>query len=144
MSARIVAATGFTGQISFDAIETDRGLVALECNPRGTSGVHLAVQQPAALAAALLGQSVAPPALAGLEPRLLLLPLLLSQPRLLFTRSGRQALAAACDALASAGVGLWPQVRALAELATHAARRRQSLALASTHDIEWNGESFDA
>lgn len=32
---------GFTGNIAFDFIETSKGLYAIECNPRGTSGLHL-------------------------------------------------------------------------------------------------------
>lgn len=36
-----VAATGLSGQLAFDFIETPEGLFALECNPRATSGVHL-------------------------------------------------------------------------------------------------------
>jgi hypothetical protein len=40
--ARFVAETGFSGQISFDFIQTDDGrLFPLECNPRATSGLHL-------------------------------------------------------------------------------------------------------
>ena len=37
----------FSGQIAFDFIETDDGVVyALECNPRATSGVHLLASHP--------------------------------------------------------------------------------------------------
>ena len=44
---RFVAAVGFTGQIAFDFIETDQGeVMALECNPRATSGVHLLASYP--------------------------------------------------------------------------------------------------
>jgi glutathione synthase/RimK-type ligase-like ATP-grasp enzyme len=40
--AEIVAALSYTGQISLDFIETPDGrIVALECNPRATSGLHL-------------------------------------------------------------------------------------------------------
>jgi hypothetical protein len=40
--ARFVESTGFTGQIAFDFIEDESGVVrALECNPRSTSGLHL-------------------------------------------------------------------------------------------------------
>ncbi len=144
MSARFVAATGFTGQISFDAMVTDRGLVALECNPRGTSGVHLAVQDPSSLASALLGHGDEGVSLPPLEPRMLVLPLLLNRPGLVLTRAGRAALAASRDALRCAGVGPLAKLCAFSELAWHAARRRTSLAVAATADIEWNGEPFDA
>lgn len=42
-----VAASGWTGQIAFDFIEQpDGAVVAIECNPRATSGVHLLASQP--------------------------------------------------------------------------------------------------
>jgi hypothetical protein len=43
-----------TGQVSFDFIETDGGVVAIECNPRLTSGAHLFRDDPR-LADALTG-----------------------------------------------------------------------------------------
>ncbi len=38
IAQRIVDALNFTGQVSFDFIASDEGLVAVECNPRPTSG----------------------------------------------------------------------------------------------------------
>lgn len=134
---RLVAATKFTGQISFDVIETASGqLVALECNPRGTSGVHLAAQHPLALAAAVLGQLTTPLPSLACEPRLLHVPLLLGHPSTwLRWRADRRR-----DALRAAGLSLGAQLRALAELSCLALRQRTSLARASTADFEWNGE----
>ena len=44
---RFVEATLFTGQIAFDFIESPDGeIVALECNPRATSGIHLLASEP--------------------------------------------------------------------------------------------------
>lgn len=44
---KFVAESGWTGQIAFDFIETTTGaVVAIECNPRATSGVHLLATQP--------------------------------------------------------------------------------------------------
>ena len=44
---RFVEATLFTGQIAFDFIESPDGeIVALECNPRATSGIHLLASDP--------------------------------------------------------------------------------------------------
>ena len=40
-ATRIVEATGYHGQISLDFRRGQDGLVALECNPRPTAGVHL-------------------------------------------------------------------------------------------------------
>jgi hypothetical protein len=141
MSERIIGETGFSGQISFDAMETEHGLVALECNPRGTSGVHLAVQQPLVLAEALLGSRMEPaPFLAA--PRMLLLPLLLNHPGFVFRRKSRHMIRTAKDALVSAGIPLWAQAKALAELGWLAIRTGRSMPLASTADIEWNGEEI--
>jgi len=38
---RVVAATGYHGQLGFDFRRDSRGLVVLECNTRPTAGVHL-------------------------------------------------------------------------------------------------------
>jgi predicted ATP-grasp superfamily ATP-dependent carboligase len=38
---RVIAATGYHGQIGFDFRRDSRGLVAIECNTRPTAGVHL-------------------------------------------------------------------------------------------------------
>lgn len=137
LSARIVAATGFTGQISFDVIESiDGGLVALECNPRGTSGVHLAAQHPKILATAVLGQLTTPVASLAFEPRQLHVPMLLNHPPAWRQwREGRER-----DALRAAGLSLGSQVRSLLEMTLLAARHGTSIARASTADFEWNGE----
>ncbi|TPX57361.1 hypothetical protein SpCBS45565_g08221 [Spizellomyces sp. 'palustris'] len=37
----LIQKLGYTGQIALDFIETDSRLVAIECNPRATSGIHL-------------------------------------------------------------------------------------------------------
>ena len=51
--ARIVAAERFDGFISFDLIlQPDGAVEGIECNPRGTSGLHFV--EPGSLAAALL------------------------------------------------------------------------------------------
>jgi hypothetical protein len=38
---RVVEATGYHGQVSFDFLRTPQGLVPVECNPRPTAGVTL-------------------------------------------------------------------------------------------------------
>jgi predicted ATP-grasp superfamily ATP-dependent carboligase len=143
LSERFISETGFTGQISFDVMETERGLVALECNPRGTSGIHLAVQRPMLMAEALLGRGLEAASFLA-EPRMLLLPLLLNHPGLLFSGQCRQTLRTAKDAMASAGIPLRAQAKALLELGWVAIRNGMSMPMASTADIEWNGESIGA
>ncbi|MEO6993845.1 MAG: hypothetical protein ABI273_09470 [Lacunisphaera sp.] len=142
LSERFIEKTNFTGQISFDVIETKTGLVALECNPRGTSGVHLAVQQPAALAASLLGRRAEFKTGFRSAPRMLLLPLLLNHPGSLFRRGDRDRLRGAQDALRAAGISFFAQAKAVAEMSGCAIRLRSGISKASTADIEWNGESI--
>lgn len=140
LCARFIAATHFTGQIGFDVIDTGEKLVAIECNPRGTSGVHLAVQDPAGLAAALLGGQSAHPTRRAPQPGMLLLPLLLRRPSVLCHRLHRQRLRAARDVLSAAGITPWRQGIALGEMLWRSIRAGLSLTEAATVDIEWNGE----
>ncbi len=144
MSGRFIQATGFTGQISFDAMETADGLVALECNPRGTSGVHLAAQQPAILAAALLGEANGAQSGFVAEPRFLQLPLLLQHPGTWLRADGRRHLRAGRDALGAAGISRRAQLQALAAITALALKLGLSVSRASTADIEWNGEPINA
>jgi predicted ATP-grasp superfamily ATP-dependent carboligase len=53
---RVVAATGYHGQIGFDFRRNHGGLFVLECNPRPTAGVHLVSDD------ALVDAVLAPPA----------------------------------------------------------------------------------
>lgn len=140
LCADFIAATAFTGQISFDVIETADRLVAIECNPRGTSGVHLAAQQPAALASCLLGETNSTTPHFAAQARQLRLPLLLNHPGAPFRSVQRALLHAAPDSLRFAGIPVFAQTAALAELAWHALRRGVSFSRASTADFEWNGE----
>lgn len=142
LSAQIIRETHFTGQISFDVMETKSGLVALECNPRGTSGVHLAVQQPAALTAALLGHTPELSSAFRAAPRMLTLPLLLHRPGSIFRAQDRRRLRDAKDALHAAGIPLFAQARAVAEMGWCALRKGMTIPRASTVDIEWNGETI--
>jgi len=136
MSERFARATRFTGQLSFDVIQTTKGPVALECNPRGTSGVHLAAQHPDLLRRALLGEAVEMPRLA---PAMLALPLLACHPTLLLSADGRRSWTAARDAMSQAGVSIPAQVRAMGEMLWKAASNGTAVLATSTKDIEWNG-----
>ena len=143
--------TGFTGQIGFDFIEDEVGRFhVLECNPRGTSGVHLFNDQPLAMIQALNGTH---PGLlsATPKPRMVALAMLLfAAPGLL--RRGPTAwhrfvrdYAAAGDVVARPGDlrPLLAQFPALAEIAWRALTRRCSLLAATTIDIEWDGQPLD-
>ncbi|QQA42096.1 ATP-grasp domain-containing protein [Pelagovum pacificum] len=140
---RFVAGTGWTGQVSFDFIETaEGGVLPLECNPRATSGLHF-FSDGAAVLSAILGQAFATPDVTGpLGVRLALAlyggPAALRHGRLSDFRQMWRETADVLD---------WPgdprpgrlQWRALAEIAAIAARNGISLQAASTRDIEWNG-----
>ena len=137
LSMEFIAATRATGQICFDVIATASGLVALECNPRGTSGAHLAAQHPDHFARALLGEKISLP---PTSPVMLALPMLMYHPGLLFSPSGRQAWHLAKDAMRNARIPFPAQTLATCELAFRAFCGGRNLLEQSTQDIEWNGE----
>lgn len=129
---------GLSGQVSFDVMLTEKGLVALECNPRGTSGIHLAAQQPKELVNALLYGAVAP-ASGKWEPRMLGLALICYQASKFATKKGLYDYRRAKDALACADVPWYGPLLTTAELALAAMKHKKSLIDTSTHDFEWNG-----
>jgi len=143
--ARFGAATGYTGQVGFDFIESADGRChVLECNPRATSGVHLFDDQPEALVAALLGQpGVLQPSPA---PRMVALAMLLfAAPRHVFKRDFWRDYAAARDVVTCPGdyAPLAAQIPALLEIIGRALARRRGLLAAATADIEWDGQPMD-
>ena len=139
MSARFVEATAATGQLSFDVIDTAAGLVAIECNPRGTSGAHLAAQDPEAFAAALLGVEHIVSTV-DLRPMMLSLPMLAYHAVRLLEPQVRSAWRKATDPLSVAAVPRWAQCLATTELLARSIWTGKGALAASTHDIEWNGE----
>jgi hypothetical protein len=136
MAAALAAHLKLSGQFSLDVIDTGERLVALECNPRGTSGVHLAAQFPEAFSKALLGECTAP----ELAPQaaMLGLPLRLYHPLQALRGALRADIARAQECVAGAGVGLWPAIAATLEILTKAAVSGKDVLSTTTHDIEWN------
>lgn len=140
-----VAATGWTGQISFDLIRRGDGTVLpIECNPRATSGLHFFRDGPG-FATALAGGPVLSPDVQ--RPQGVPLALWLYGLPGIFRPGGLRRFRAA---LRDTGdVMDWPgdrltirhQMRSLVEFARIALRHRIGLQAASTHDIEWNGTS---
>jgi hypothetical protein len=137
----IAAATGASGQLSFDVIRRPDGtIVPIECNPRGISGLHL-FDSTAALAAALLGEGgfVTPDARARhLGPAMWLLgaPQALLQGR---WAAFRQDLARSRDVLREPGATLGAFLDA-GRFALVGLSRGRSASGQTTDDIEWNGE----
>ncbi len=141
--AAYVAATGWTGQISFDFRRDEAGrLRVLECNPRATSGIHFFGPRSGLAATLLDGR----PALPDITRPLMVPAAMLVYGLPTALRSGRvgdwrRDRKRAADALAWPGDVLprTAQPRALLELSAIAVRRRISLIEASTDGIAWNG-----
>jgi hypothetical protein len=140
-----VQGTAWTGQISFDFIQTDNGQVLpLECNPRATSGLHFFTDGATFSRAVCTGVGEVIPDVSGsLTVRLALwfygIPMIAR-------RNDRKTF---LDALRlSEEVIDWPndpvgwatQVRSLAEFSGLALRHWTRLERASTWGIEWNGK----
>ncbi|MFC9707431.1 ATP-grasp domain-containing protein [Paenibacillus sp. NPDC056933] len=149
--SQFVQATGFSGQIGFDFIETEDGhLYAIECNPRATSGIHLfhhgdeLVQALIAPDKLVKEGTVVIPKLGS--KAMLMLPMLgsglqqLLQPGSLRAwmtawRGTRDVVYLRHDAKP------WFEQFAVVLSAWRLARKHKlSLTEALTHDIEWNGE----
>ena len=142
------AVTCYTGQVGFDFIEDADGQVhVLECNPRGTSGIHLFDDQPEALVAALLGESGRSEMLRPLpKPRMVALAMLLfAAPRRAFNARFWRDFHSAGDVISRSGDRgpLFAQVPALLEISARALHRRCGLLAAATADVEWDGQVLD-
>jgi hypothetical protein len=135
----IAAAGGLTGQLAFDVIRTaDGGIVPLECNPRGTSGIHLFRRSPD-LARALMGEGQAGPrggpVCLGAAMALLGLPQALRAGQ---TRRFLQDWRRADEALPVTSERLGAVLDA-ARFALTGLRHGRSATAQSTADIEWDG-----
>lgn len=137
--ARFVEGTAWKGQVSFDLIRQANGaLVALECNPRATSGVHF-FRDPQAFAAAFPGGPMVRPDGTGLQA---VKAAMWVYGPLQAPHRFRGDIKAAQDVL------VWPgdpaparkQLAATWEIARVALRHRIGLTRAATHDIVWDGD----
>ena len=139
-----VKAETLSGQFAFDFVETPEGVVAVECNPRATSGVHLLASEPD-FARAFWNEAerlIVPAAgsASRIGPALLFAPQAW-QSGTMFMRWLRawrapDAIFRLNDPLPALLQGL-----SLTHFIFQALRLRVSLLGASTHDIEWNGPS---
>jgi len=140
---KIASDTLATGQLAFDVIRRPDGvIVPIECNPRGTSGIHLFRAAPT-LARAIMGeQDFAMPdgGAAHLAPAMWLLgaPCAVVHGRFAAFRDdlrrSRNALALPGEKFANLAA-LMDAGRFFATGLIHG----RSAAAQSTHDIEWNG-----
>lgn len=134
--------TGYTGQVGFDFIESEDGMFyVLECNPRGTSGVHLFGESPDRLCEALLMRPTEP-FFPRSGPKMVGLAMIVSAPLLGWDRTFWKDFYKAKDVIGVEGdsMPLWIQPLCLAEICLRALKKRTSLLEAATEDIEWNGQ----
>jgi hypothetical protein len=132
---RFVAHHVLSGQFAFDFFETANDVLAIECNPRLTSGVHCFRALPK-VADALLMPSSWPPGVL-LEPE----PEQQFRSRLALAASGKWHASGA--GLLDAHDDPWPrrlQLVSWTHLLGRALLMRQDPRRVSTRDIEWNGE----
>lgn len=141
---RYVERHQWTGQVAFDFRRDEHGTpLAIECNPRATSGLHL-WEPNAALGAALMGQSATLSPVSA-TPMVGLAMLAMALPKALKARhfkAWRRDWDQATDAVGAPGDRLPAllQLLALAEIGTKALISRKGLLETSTADIEWNGQ----
>lgn len=140
-ATKVIGTHQLHGQISFDVMLSASGVIALECNPRGTSGVHLAAQHPLQLEQALFGAVQPHGQLAdGPRPRCLAIPFLLYNGLALVTsQKARIAWLHAKDATREAGIPLIGGAISTLELSMRALRSGVGMEAASTLEFEWNG-----
>jgi hypothetical protein len=143
---QFVAARQFTGQISFDFIETATGDVqAIECNPRATSGVHLFAGQAAFAESFFNQQRACLSPNPGTSSMLFTAMLVYGLPAALRKRTLKRWFAEfmhSRDVIFSLHdpAPALLQLRSVLYFVLLGWRRGISPLEASTFDIEWNGE----
>lgn len=136
--------SNYTGQISFDLIEQENGtIIAIECNPRATSGLHL-YRPEDQIGKAILDRLPSNSPNEGRKAQytlpLIALSLFRLGPRQLISllKGGREVTLGYRDILPGiASLGLIPYY------AWQAWRKGMGITEASTYDIEWNGSSCE-
>lgn len=132
----------FTGQLSFDFIDTENGLFAIECNPRMTSGLHLfeeredfhhiftqipiAPLKPKAHVKNMMGVLVLLYGLSDLKNLFSNIKTFMTSKDIIFRRNDLNPFI--------------DQFRAFFWLTKESRRRAISISKLTTADIEWNGE----
>lgn len=145
VTEKVGAATGITGQLSFDLIVDADGVAhPIECNPRSVSGIHL-FDASAALGGAIVEGESCPSPEAGvlrhMAPAMALIGLPTAVASGRFSEL-REDWRRSSDVIAR-GEGMRVTlgcVRDAAGFAMQAMKARRSPASATTADIEWDGE----
>lgn len=138
-----IAKHNYTGQVAFDFIEASDGIYVIECNPRGTSGLHL--MDLNTIEAALFADG--PAITEHGQPMAFKFPLRFYKAlNQLDTKVGawfREDMKCALDVLKPPqhpSPGLRATLANLAELLWRRLRQGVKLTEAATYDIEWNGD----
>jgi ATP-grasp domain-containing protein len=140
---RFATETGWHGQVSFDFIRAENGqLVAIECNPRATSGLSLFSAGDGLVQAIIEGTQAAVPsrkqlAIKGTTMLAGVFGWLGLAPRQAWVKHFFRAE----DALGFPGDGtlLWGQTLSVAELFVLSLRKKCTILEAATFDMDWNG-----
>ncbi len=149
---KFVRETKFTGQLAFDFILPEGGgAYALECNPRGTSGIHLFSEESERLTRAFLlpetVTSTLSPEMGRLGMTTSLAMIIYGIPQIRSYRKLKEWIRVffkARDALmvASDRGPFLEQFAVLSHLQRASRSTGLSMLACSTLDIEWNGESL--
>ncbi|MFT7521067.1 MAG: hypothetical protein ACI9MC_003218, partial [Kiritimatiellia bacterium] len=140
-----VAAEELTGMVAFDFFDVHGEVVAIECNPRLTSGVHLMNDANAVVRAFFEVDGPVVEPVEGVSAQLAAPMLLYGLPQAVQRgnvkawweafRSSREVSWQAGDARPFLFQGV-----SIAALTLTALRHREGLLDATTHDIRWDGE----
>jgi hypothetical protein len=132
-----VARLNYTGQIAFDFIDSTQGLLALECNPRATSGIHLLSHDQ--IANALLAGAQKPEVASPGISRAAKLTLLMTN-----VVSTKDFFAAQDTAFRLKDpMPFFSQFASALELTYRAWKWKMKAGDAFGYDLEWNGEPFE-
>jgi hypothetical protein len=137
---------GVTGQLSFDFIQSEDGLLyALECNPRATSGLHLLASHPQFVDSFLRADSTEPITPLGDKKMLASAMLVYGLPTAIANgtfRAWLQTFLHSDDVIwdAKDPLPFLLQFRSLLFYLRLARQKGIGPLEASTFDIEWNGE----
>ena len=146
---RFVRKNHFNGQIAFDFIETDDGIVyALECNPRATSGVHLLASHPQFAEAFFNPQLQTITPVVGHKHMLSTAMLVYGLPRAITNGefiNWLKTFFSSDDVILDFRdiLPFFLQFRSVFAYLSRARKHGISALEASTYDIEWNGEIIE-
>lgn len=138
--------TSYTGQVGFDFIFDGKDFFVLECNPRGTSGIHLISESPQAIIDSLEGKQGSQ-IKASQHPKMVKLAMLVFGFKYIF-KSIRPFLRDFCRARDVIGTKddkslNLKQFISMFEILLLALTNKISILDASTTDIEYDGELDD-